>query len=97
MQRSEWDRWTEALKSVSVWAEDVCIEVEIDGDYKEIEDLPGEVEYCEYEGQIITVDWQFLADFPQIEKQVLRTFEIWSEVDAADRYTRRAEQGWCNY
>ena len=94
--RREWDRFQEALEGVETFVEDICIEVEVDGDFCVIEDLPGEA-WCDPDGdEGIDIDWDFLEDFPKIADEVVYHYNLISEIEAADRYTRRAESGFAD-
>ena len=94
--RNEWNSFQEAAKDADIVVEDVCIEVEVEGGYEEIMDLPGQRYYDEY-GSGIEIDWDFLQGYPAIEEEVIRHYNLMVQFDAADRYQRRAEQGFCDY
>lgn len=72
--------------------------VESDGseDYEEIFDFPGEVSNDpDWDG--IDPDLEALEAFPGLHAELLSRFETDAQMAEEDRYTRRAEQGWCNY
>ena len=96
ISRREWDRFLEALEDEKMFVEDLCIEVEVDGCYEVIDDLPG-VEWCDEFEEGIDLKWDWLSQFPAVEEQVIEHYNTMAAIDEADRYTRRAEQGFCNY
>jgi len=102
LTRAEFTAFTALVESATTTYEyEVGVEilvVESDGseDYEEIFDFPGEVSNDpDWDG--IDPDWDALEAFPALQAALQSGWETDSEMAAADRYTARAEQGWCNY
>lgn len=93
MKQREWDDFLRACEDIDLFVEDLCIEVEVEGDYEVIEDLPGKM-WCDPDGdEGVEIDWDFLKNHPSIEDEVIQHYNLMAAIAEADRYTRRAEQG----
>lgn len=102
LTRAEFTAFTALVESYDTTYEyEVGVEilvVEPDGseDYEEVFDFPGERAF-EPDWDGIEPDWDALEAFPALQAELQSGWETDSQMAAEDHYTRRAEQGWCNY